>query len=1298
MLRHLAYRLRRPIYLAIYALCFVWAPPVIAQGNVHHGDLILEDFSAGLSRYWEDKSNPIEHRSMTGFHLNLQYLKVRLSASPMHRELTGTTLIPPDRWSRLFDALEEIRDIDPNAHSKKALILADLASQAASGMATMAKPGEIVQTGYKLWQHTLREARQIGRDKSNLKPIVARQIVRRALAQTSWITEECRKSSPSEMARVIVESATEAYLQHPTLDLDHLGILLIAANCTEDPRRKLKLHNDRVQVADVLDNPYAIVRSRIDLGQFLLWAGRKSEARQRFSEALATFRIHRSFFVLPDHSAETDFVIPHQAFKPLYDLGFRQPILELISEQHTKQPRFILLLQVAHLGEMALLERMAVSTFRVINRDEKTTDADIARELQHQAALGTVTATLTRTRLLRAALNIAAQTGEKELRVSLLTDLAKAQNDLGDFELSEKYARMGLKLSRQSGLGVSSKLSDLWDRARREMGNAGTASRVGLSSLARKLDGVCHQAARKISIRELPRLPVIELISNPTYAQEFVRGTPVAEYIRCAQRAGFKKSSSGYHVDQGMMTLIALRNDHAAAKSILDRLLRRPSRSKQPNRNVLTGFNDAAWGLILAGRGEWLRPYVSKIRKLYSLGSVRRQLNEHHWLPIELGRTMLVVGAFGTNSDVDFFARLARRTESHGYAELAYECDAVFAQRDCGFLKLITQRTFGDESLNNTVLLGRLLENMGHLKLARHFLLPGSISTKRTLQGPLELAHSSTLARVYLKLGDNRAARETVVPIIRSVQQKIAEKGLGATAALRWAGRQRELYLTYMSALSSSLALGHTLGKQDKELAFASVQFLQLTQTAVTFAQLSARMAAQSGSTARQHQDLSRQLVSRYEQLTSSSEKQVVDEITTLERKLTGLTSQLRQGDPTYFDHGQLQILKMQEVQNSLRDGEAMLSLYAGPEYTYLWWIDRTEAVLARTSATTAQLSQAITELRRGLDPTEPRPFEMKTAHWVFKELFSHFQSGLARSTRLIFVPHGPFDSLPLSVLLRQPTKRDTFTLGEILKTEPDWLIRSHSIQVLPAMATVRILRQEPRRSLPQSWSYFGLANPNFRNLTSSKGSVSGAQPDFGRFSPLPETEKEITEIRSAFPQSRAASLLIGNAANETELRLQDLQAFDVISIATHAVVSDEVRGLSEPALVLTPQSRDDRSSDGLLTAREITDLKLDAELVMLSACNTAAGDGTPGAEGLSGLAKAFFYAGSRNLLVTHWTIASEPAVDLAVGMMRARLQGKEENWASALRRATLSYIEKEKGSPWNHPAIWGAHTIVGAT
>ena len=100
---------------------------------------------------------------------------------------------------------------------------------------------------------------------------------------------------------------------------------------------------------------------------------------------------------------------------------------------------------------------------------------------------------------------------------------------------------------------------------------------------------------------------------------------------------------------------------------------------------------------------------------------------------------------------------------------------------------------------------------------------------------------------------------------------------------------------------------------------------------------------------------------------------------------------------------------------------------------------------------------------------------------------------------------------------------------------------------------------------------------------------------------------------------------------------------------------------MSEPGLILTPPNVASMEDDGLLTASEIVALKLDAELVVLSACNTAASDGRPRADGLSGLTRSFLSAGARNVLVTHWTIPSFPAVSVTTQMMAERSRQSQD-------------------------------------
>ncbi|MEO7220896.1 MAG: CHAT domain-containing protein, partial [Devosia sp.] len=210
-----------------------------------------------------------------------------------------------------------------------------------------------------------------------------------------------------------------------------------------------------------------------------------------------------------------------------------------------------------------------------------------------------------------------------------------------------------------------------------------------------------------------------------------------------------------------------------------------------------------------------------------------------------------------------------------------------------------------------------------------------------------------------------------------------------------------------------------------------------------------------------------------------------------------------------------------------------------------------------------------------------------------------------------------------------------------------------------------------------------------FRGATADADSVRALQP-------LPETTDEVCAIAAALGAD-ADALHLGAAATETSVKQLSadgtLARTSVLHFATHGLVSGELAGLAEPAIVLTPSDSPTVNDDGLLTASEVTTLKLDADWVILSACNTASSDG--GGEALSGLARAFFYAGARALMVSHWPVNSDAAVRLASGAVSALAAEPDISRAEALRRAMVAEIDR--GGDAADPANWAPFILVGA-
>jgi len=167
-----------------------------------------------------------------------------------------------------------------------------------------------------------------------------------------------------------------------------------------------------------------------------------------------------------------------------------------------------------------------------------------------------------------------------------------------------------------------------------------------------------------------------------------------------------------------------------------------------------------------------------------------------------------------------------------------------------------------------------------------------------------------------------------------------------------------------------------------------------------------------------------------------------------------------------------------------------------------------------------------------------------------------------------------------------------------------------------------------------------------------------------------------------------------------------DLSDRCVIAFASHALVPGDLDGLTQPAIALSSPTLTGDDEDGLLTMEEVLGLKLNADWVILSACNTAAAGGE-GAEALSGLGRAFMYAGSRALLVSMWPVETTSARLLTIGLFRSQQEAKSLGYAGALQKSILDLIDhqelknQETGkivASYAHPFFWAPFIVVGET
>jgi CHAT domain-containing protein/tetratricopeptide (TPR) repeat protein len=358
-------------------------------------------------------------------------------------------------------------------------------------------------------------------------------------------------------------------------------------------------------------------------------------------------------------------------------------------------------------------------------------------------------------------------------------------------------------------------------------------------------------------------------------------------------------------------------------------------------------------------------------------------------------------------------------------------------------------------------------------------------------------------------------------------------------------------------------------------------------------------------------------------------------------------------------------------------------------------------------------------------------PFDLSRAHELYTALFAPFEDLIA-GKQLLIVASGPLTSMPFHVLVtKRPTKPIPSRLADYRKVA--WLAERHSITVLPSVVSLKVLRQYAKSSRAGK-PYLGVGNPLLHGPkgndnsawerlsckdAATRAQVANRGPRRGNMSklfrgsladvdevraliPLPETTDELCAVARSLGTDDSA-LFLGDRATETTIKALSgdgtLAAARVIHFATHGLLAGQTQAFAsakaEPALILTPPQTASEDDDGLLTASEIVQLKLDADWVVLSACNTAAAESDkPGAEALSGLARAFFYAGARALLVSHWSVNSEATVKLITKAFAELRSNRKIGRAEALRRSMLAL--RKSGGSYVHPANWAPFVVVG--
>ncbi len=476
----------------------------------------------------------------------------------------------------------------------------------------------------------------------------------------------------------------------------------------------------------------------------------------------------------------------------------------------------------------------------------------------------------------------------------------------------------------------------------------------------------------------------------------------------------------------------------------------------------------------------------------------------------------------------------------------------------------------------------------------------------------------------------------------------------------------------------------------------------------------------------------------------SGAETSTVAAPDTLDRlmdRLDTTTQALQNAFPAFFDLINPRVVRVTDFlpggDAELDDDEALIlivpeggndrSTHFGPGF--VWAVTREGVTWSRLEFDATELEARVSALRRSINPDEEflvaarapinpsgpeqqdstRRFDIELAHDLFLDLFGapEISEAIAPKKRWLIAPQSSLLSLPFGALATAPQKE----FGSVAKTlrNTRWLGVERALSVIPSLQLALRDNTSTTARADTRVSYVGFGDPDFygtpeplrletRNLHRSAQDLREGLKNLPR---LPGTRTEILSLASQFGAGEH-SVFLGSRANESELRKLDasgqLRQTRVLHFATHGLISGDFDNLDEPALALSPPpSPDSPKFDGLLTASEAATLSLDTEWVLLSACNTAAG-AKPGAEGLSGLARAFFFAGARNLLVTHWPVRDDLTSRLITEVVTP---STERVRSEALRQEIEALIqdtsEDHRERPLAHPGNWAGFQLVGA-
>jgi CHAT domain-containing protein len=615
-----------------------------------------------------------------------------------------------------------------------------------------------------------------------------------------------------------------------------------------------------------------------------------------------------------------------------------------------------------------------------------------------------------------------------------------------------------------------------------------------------------------------------------------------------------------------------------------------------------------------------------------------------------------------------------------------------------------------------------------------------------------ENSYEAALARGFVAVGLALSGdRASAITIFRSIFPALLRGSRAGEQAVEQGtpGRDFQMYVleSYLRILVGP-ETGTNKGP-DMEEAFVVADAMRVTVTSRAVAASVARASlpnAELADLARREQDSQQELTARLGVLSGALTLPVQQQnaqalialradVERLRLAQEALALELAKRFPAYDNLINPAPGSIAQAQSVLLPDEALIAIHVGVQDTNVWAISKNGNVaFATIPLGQEKMAQMVTDLRRSLDPKlstlgDIPPFDVALAYQLLGYMLGPVEAGWKGGRRLVVVPSGPLAQLPFSLLVTRPVPQPKEGDGPLFsnyRTIP-FLAREMALTQVPTVAALISLRALPPGNSKRR-EYVGFGDPWFSpqqaeeaqresaesqvralearglHLRAALGTEAMLSANLAALPRLPDTAIEIREVALALNADATQDVFLGVRANEVQVRTMNLGDRRVVMFATHGLVPGDLDGLSQPALALSAPVVAAIDGDGLLTMQKIFGLKLDADWVVLSACNTAAASGA-GAEAVSGLGRAFFYAGARALLVTNWPVETGSARALTTTIFRHQVADPKLTRADAFRASMLSLIDgpgyvdpntRKVAFSYAHPIFWAPFTLIG--